>query len=313
MKTIGCGVPQGSILGPLLFLIYINDLATVSKHLMSILFADDTNMFNKGKNALEMQTIINEELEKVTLWLKVNKLSLNIKKTHFMVFSNKPTCNMTLDIRIDGHQIKEVDKTKFLGVYIDNKLTWKDHIKFISGKLSRGIGMVIKARKFLDKASLINIYYSFFYPYITYCNHIWGNASKSYLNRIFILQKKIVRIISHEKRLAPTAQLFDKLGLIKFTDLNKYIVARFMFRWYNNETPSMFHNYFTLNHDVHNYRTRQAEYLHIPSARTNLGKKSIRFHGAIIWNKLLKLDFSVDTSEAVFVKNLKRCLRGGML
>ena len=104
VKTIECGVPQGSILGPLLFLIYINDLAKVSKNLMSILFADDTNMFNKGKNPMEIQTTINTELEHVSLWLKVNKLSLNIKKTHFMVFSNKPTYNLNLDIRIDGHR-----------------------------------------------------------------------------------------------------------------------------------------------------------------------------------------------------------------
>ena len=216
-----------------------------------------------------------------------------------MVFSNKPTYNLKLDIRIDGHQIGEVYETKFLGIYIESKHTWKEHIKYISGKISRGNGMVIKARKFLNRESLMNIYYSFFYPYITYCNHIWGNANKTSLNRITILQKKIVRIICHEKHRAHTEQLFNKLGVIKFIDLNKYLIARFMFRWYRNETPTIFDNYFDLNRDVHSYSTRQAELLHIPHVRTNMAKLGLRYYGAVIWNKILRLGFSVDTSEAV--------------
>ena len=134
---------------------------------------------------------INVELTKISTWLRVNKLSLNIKKIHYMVFTRKKFSHQ-LDIRIDGHHIDEVHKTKFLGVFIDNKLNWKDHVSYLIGKISKGIGMVIKARQYFIKNGLIVLYYSFIYPYLIYCNHIWGCTYKNYPKKIVTLQNKIV-------------------------------------------------------------------------------------------------------------------------
>ena len=176
-QAIKCGVPQGSILGSLLFLININDLANTCKTSLLILFADDTNIFTTGKNQHELESNINDELCRISAWLKVNKLSLNIKKAHYMIFTTKQLYTCTISLYIDGNPITEVSETKFLGVIIDNKLKWNEHITYIGHKISRGIGIIIKAWKVLNSSALIVLYYSFIYPYLIYCkqkkNYWW--------------------------------------------------------------------------------------------------------------------------------------------
>ena len=175
--------------GPLLFLIYINDMVSVCSHCLPILFADDTNLFASGNDLPSFSELLSKELAELSLWLQVNRLSLNLKKNQYMIFTQSKTISENINIKIDNQNIYETKSSKFLGVYIDNSLNLKKHICYIAGKISRGIGISLKSRKYLNEESLLTLYYCFIYPFLIYCNHVWGNTWKTNLSKLQILQK----------------------------------------------------------------------------------------------------------------------------
>ena len=146
-------------------------------------------------------------------------------------------------------------------------------------------------------------------PWLTYCNHVWGNACMSTLNPLVLLQKRIIRIISGSKRLSHTDPLFKELGLLKLKDVNKFVIGKFMFRWYHDEVPSIFHDYFDYVKNVHNHDTRQKDHLYIPIVRSERGKTKITYRGPEIWNQIQVASIDPVTSEAVFSKTLKQSIK----
>ena len=154
-RGIKCGVPQGSILGPLLFIISVNDICNVSPMLFKILYADDTCVLISGNHLNDLIDRLNTELISLNNWFKANKLFLNTKKNHFfMIFHRsriKP--NVINKVVIDNHELTQVNSAKYLGVIIDHKLNWIEHISYVKSKMSKGIGIMYKARQFLTKKS----------------------------------------------------------------------------------------------------------------------------------------------------------------
>ena len=180
-KYIKCGVPQGSILGPLLFLLnIINDLCDVSKALDFILFADDTNIFYSHKDQNYLMEIVNTELKKLSSWFQANKPSINIKKSNFILFKTKQN-RRTLDLHfsINENEIDRVHEVLFLGVILDEHLSWKPQIQNVARKISKSIGIICKSSFYLNKNSLCTLYYSLVYPYLHYCASIWGSTYQS--------------------------------------------------------------------------------------------------------------------------------------
>ena len=306
--TISCGIPQGSVLGPLLFLIYINDFHSSSDIFDFHLFADDSNLFYEHSNLLALQNKINTELINIHTWLCANKLSLNIEKSHFILFHppQRKLNDSNFKLFLCNSELKREYSIKYLGVWIDSHLNWKDQIEFITKKIRRNIGILCKLRHFVDQGILLKLYYALIYPFLIYGIVIWGSSYESTLKPIFILQKKSMRIITFSQFDCHSSPLFKSLKIIKFFDLITLHIAIFMYKFHNKLLPATFHSYFTKITSVHNYNTRLAakQSYYIPRTRTNYGKFNIRFKGPSIWNAIAS-DIKVS-SLAKFKRKLKQ-------
>ena len=199
----------------------MNDFSRSSDILFSILFADDTSVFIEGTHFDYIcEVLLN--YKKVNIWLNANKLTLNVKKTHYMMFHQtriKHGNNITMYIK--KNPIEHKSSTKFLGIIIDNKLNWSAHITYIKNKISKSTGIMSKIRKFMDKQTLRNIYFSFIYPYLIYCIETLGNAHDTHLNPLINIQKRGIRTIPFSHYLEHSAPLFNKLNILNFKRLVK--------------------------------------------------------------------------------------------
>ena len=213
-----------SVLGPLLFLIYINDLPNIPNKLKFYLFADDTNIYLESDDLINLEKIMNKELVKLYEWLSINRLSLNISKTNFVIFAPINKRKATVTILINKVAIDEVQHVKYLGVLIDSQLTFKYHIEEMNKKVSRAIGVLYKLRPFVTSKIVTNVYYAMIYPFLLYGIVVWGNAGKTLLTPLHVMQKKFVRMATYNDS-PPTSgplshtPLFFKLKILNIFDI----------------------------------------------------------------------------------------------
>ena len=189
--------------------------------------------------------------------MQVNKLSLNVEKSCFIVFKSVKKSDLEVNLCINYKCLSRVNQLKFLGTIIDDKLTWRPHIDYISKKLSKAIAIMYRIKPYVTQETLCGLYYSLVDPYLTYCNVIWGNTFKTHLKPIISLQRKAVRCLNFRKHNDfSTDALMLELKLIKLSDLNKYLTCQFMHKFHYGLVPNVFNDYFTCNRSVHEYNTR---------------------------------------------------------
>ena len=283
-ESVTCGIPQGSILGPLLFIISVNDISEVSNKIFPSLFADDTTILMEGNSIHNVIASLNIELHKLNVWLKANKLSINVAKTHFMVFHRARQKEYHNNITLNDSTLTQVKCIKFLGVILDDKLKWIQNISYIKNKIAKGMGIILKARKVLKKTVLYQLYNSFVFPYLIYCSEVWGTASNIHLQPLIKLQKKIIRIIDLSPYNAPTKLIFQKLNILPFKKLVFHRIGLQMFKYEFGIMPIALQNIFCKNCSVHSYNTRNKNKLRPAIAKHAYRDKDFRFISVHIWN-----------------------------
>ena len=294
------GVPQGSVLGPLLFLIYINDLRNAIYHSTVHHFADDTNLLYVNKNLKTIQNKINKDLKSLVTWLRANKISLNASKTELIIFRD-PRKKITYDmkIKIDGKKLTPCSSVKYLGIYIDQHLNWNVHLAELKPKLSRAVGMLSKLRYFVNKETLRMVYFGIFSSLLSYGAQIWGQHN-AVSKRLQILQNKATRIMLFQPPRTSASPLLKHLNILKFSDLVN--LQNFLYAYDSLKSTLPIALRGKLHFLDHNHETRlQGENAQLTRPRSNTvnyGTKSIKNKAIDVWNSI-----SLNHPQVKFLEN----------
>ena len=276
-QIISTGVPQGSLIGPALFILFINDLSDISEEIDILLYADDTTILLSDSEYENVVFKGNSNLLKIDNWLKCNRLALNVDKSSWMLYTNRhiDTSDSHSHMNIDNLPLKFCANTKSLGVTFDSNLNFKSHIENIVGKISKTVGVFYKIKSLVPNQVLISLYYSLVYPYLIYCVLIWGGTFRSYLDKILLLQKKIVRIITNSEYLAHSDPLFHRTGILKIQEIYDYQLSIFAYKNQNNFTS------FT-----HEYQTRFRDIAVPTFQRLSISQRSLSYAAPSMFNSL---------------------------
>ena len=261
-------------------MIYINDLANSSNLFNYALFADDSTFYASHSNLHYLVTCINQEIVNVKNWVLSNKLTLNIKKTNYIIFARiRKTIPPVPTIKIGNETLKRVNQTVFLGVTIHKHLSWQCHVHNLVQKINKQCGILYLTRSKLNPVNLKLIYQSLIHPLITYCSLAWGGISNDQLKSINTAHKRVIRTIANLRKYDHTNQTFKDLGILKFYDILKLRYATFVYKSLQNQND---HNF--RHRENQNYDLRNASILNPPFMRSCQSQTSALYQSVQVWN-----------------------------
>lgn len=280
------GVPQGSVLGPLLFILYINDIQNALENCKINLFADDALLTYSSKDYNSAVLKVNSDLKLIHTWLNANKLKLNINKTKFMTLSYKPVITRNV-IAINDDAIEQVTTFKYLGVVIDNKLTFKDHIEKIIKKVSSNVGLLYRLSPKLTKSARLTIYQSVIKPHLEYCSSVLFLCNNCDVNKLQVLQNKAMRIILKRNRRSNVCVMLKDLNWLSVKQLIVFKVMLFIYKMRSGLLPNYLCTKIEYNYTIYNSRSlRNRENFRLPNLKKSASQNSVFYKGVKMFNLL---------------------------
>ena len=260
---VTCGIPQGSNLGPLLFLVYINDLPNCLTSASPRIFADDTNITFAASTLIDLENAVNLELRNLQRWLITNRLSLYIAKTEFMVIGSNQRIhalsNNQIDIEIDGKSIKKVKEAKSLGLFIDEHLSWTKHIEEISKKISSAIGALKRIRPFISESTALQIYQALILLHFDYCSPVRDELSVTLSDKLQKLQNRAARVITRSSYDTSASILLNRLNWDNLSTRRKKLKAMLMLKIIKGLSPAYLQDLFSIRSTPYNLRDSEAD------------------------------------------------------